>query len=162
MKHSSDHDLEDDSISNSNPHRQSSISSNDHQATKGIISNHQDQDEDLDPENVKDSMTSKILNPEQERAPDGGLESWSVVIASFLLYFVAFGNQNSAGVFQTYYLNEWTVDGELRPLASASQISWALSMQVSLLDREIAKAGFLNGEVYHSLLQRRQRWKESD
>lgn len=145
MKHSSDHDLEDDSISNSNPHRQSSFSSSDHQVTKGIISDHQDVDPD--PENVKDSMTSKILNPEQDRAPDGGLESWSVVVASFLLYFVAFGNQNSAGVFQTYYLNEWKVDGELRPLASASQISWALSMQVSSSDREVAKRILCLSEV---------------
>ncbi|KAL7931653.1 major facilitator superfamily domain-containing protein [Trichoderma chlorosporum] len=59
--------------------------------------------------------------------PDGGLQAWLQVVASFALYFNHLGLLNSFGVFQAYYETDLLRD------SSPSAISWIGSVQVFCL-----------------------------
>ncbi|KAH6608218.1 mfs monocarboxylate transporter [Trichoderma cornu-damae] len=59
--------------------------------------------------------------------PDGGLQAWLQVLASFALYFNHLGLLNSFGVFQSYYETDLLKD------SSPSAISWIGSIQVFCL-----------------------------
>ena len=71
--------------------------------------------------NVVRMASSRILEP----PPDGGLKAWTQVLAGHLVIFNAWGNINSFGIFQSYYVT--ALD---RP---PSDISWVGSMQILLV-----------------------------
>jgi len=69
--------------------------------------------------------------------PDGGLQAWTVVAASFLLVFCTFGSPhlaslipsgivNGFGIFQTYLLQHQLKD------YSQDDVAWIGSVQISL------------------------------
>ncbi|PTB63725.1 MFS general substrate transporter [Trichoderma citrinoviride] len=77
-------------------------------------------------------------NDESNAPPDGGLQAWLQVVASFLLYFNHLGLLNSFGVFQTYY------ETDLLSTSSPSSISWIGSIQIFCL----MSVGALIGPLY--------------
>ncbi|OTA06213.1 MSF permease [Trichoderma parareesei] len=70
--------------------------------------------------------------------PDGGLQAWLQVVASFFLYFNHLGLLNSFGVFQSYY------ETALLSSSSPSSISWIGSIQIFCL----MSVGALIGPLY--------------
>ncbi|KAL7810771.1 MFS general substrate transporter [Trichoderma aethiopicum] len=77
-------------------------------------------------------------NNESHAPPDGGLQAWLQVVASFFLYFNHLGLLNSFGVFQSYY------ETALLSSSSPSSISWIGSVQVFCL----MSVGALIGPLY--------------
>lgn len=94
-----------------------------------------------------DGTDTKVFDTEEKRHmavtdpelfPDGGLEAWTVVAASFLLVFCTFGNYlsrgewtnegivNGFGIFQTYLLQH-----QLKNY-SQDAVAWIGSVQISL------------------------------
>ncbi|KAL6864529.1 MFS general substrate transporter [Trichoderma novae-zelandiae] len=81
---------------------------------------------------------SQNQSDESDAPPDGGLQAWLQVVASFFLYFNHLGLLNSFGVFQSYY------ETGLLSSSSPSSISWIGSVQIFCL----MAVGALIGPLY--------------
>ncbi|SPO20151.1 related to Monocarboxylate transporter 1 [Ustilago trichophora] len=79
-------------------------------------------DEDLE-KALPPTASSADVGP----APDGGLQAWLVVAATFLLIMTNFGLLTSYGVFQSYYVSH-----QLAHLP-ASTVSWIGSLQTFMI-----------------------------
>ncbi|KND94330.1 Riboflavin transporter MCH5 [Tolypocladium ophioglossoides CBS 100239] len=84
------------------------------------------QDEQDAPRDGSPAPADQAHNLDGER-PDGGLQAWLQVAASFALYFNHLGFVNSFGVFQSYYA------AHLLRASPPSAISWIGSLQVFAL-----------------------------
>ena len=102
---------------------------------------------DAEIQQVTDQTPEKIENPKPDRAPDGGLAAWIVVLGAWCTSFCSYGWLNSKslslhlsspnsisqrltfpsqgmGVFQDYYQTA------LLKQYSASEIAWIPSLQI--------------------------------
>ncbi|KAI9460695.1 MFS general substrate transporter [Boletus coccyginus] len=79
-----------------------------------------------DPEKGAIELTGKYAGYAGE-PPDGGLKAWSVILATGLTTFAAFGYINAWGIFQAYY------EAVMLPDNSSSDIAWIGSVQYALV-----------------------------
>ncbi|KGO36602.1 Major facilitator superfamily domain, general substrate transporter [Penicillium expansum] len=90
------------------------------------------------PDLEKNIQKEVIPQWKKNKAPDGGLAAWSVVLGSWCVLFCTFGWINSVGIFQNYY------ESTLLRQYSASTIAWIPSLQIFFM----YAMGPISGHLY--------------